>query len=101
MINLLWLYNMLGAMSKKETGIFALLVGLLCGMLISIFIEYSISVGKLESIINTSCLATRPSIVSISFFGKRIKIQCNSGEVHHYNLWILNRNGSNQDDSGK
>jgi hypothetical protein len=86
---------MIGAMSKKETGLFSLLVGILLGMLVSIFMEYSIHVDKLNGIISNSCTSSKAETVSISFFGKRVKIECSSGEVHHYNLWVLDRNSSN------
>jgi hypothetical protein len=91
---------MIGAMTKKETGLFTLLVGILLGMLASIFMEYTIPVNKLNAIISHSCISSKAETVSISFFGKRVKVECSSGEVHHYNLWVLDRNSSNQNNNG-
>lgn len=80
---------MFKAMSKRELSIFWILIGLILGMLISVFLGYKIKTTDLTTMLENSCQHSTPETISISFFGQNYKINCSDGEVHHYNLFKL------------
>jgi len=74
-------------MSKIELSIVFGLTGILIGMIVCVFMSYNISKKDLDTVLVNSCTKSNIDTLSISFFGKKIKIQCTNGEVHVFDLF--------------
>lgn len=91
---------MFSNISKRDLSIVTLLSGMLIGMIIAVFLRFSLDAKTLNNSMATSCGINKPEKVIVSLFGKSLDIQCDTGEIIHYNLLILNRNGTDVNHHG-
>lgn len=82
-------------MKKIDIIIIFFLSGILSGMALSLFKDYRVSNKDMIYIINNSCYKSEISILSISFFGRIIKVECVNGQIQTYNLLKWNSSDKN------
>lgn len=92
---------MFNNISRRDLSIVVLLSGILIGMVIAIFLRFSLDAKTLNNAMLQSCGVNNPDKVIVSLFGKSLDIQCDTGEIVHYNLLILNGNSADVNHHGQ